>query len=133
LTTATLREGFSNFFASLTNPTHKRLVVQRLAAHTKAIYAMLSSHESRMFSSSILLVYEGDAQALEEGLQTDASDEIVMDVNVDYNVDETVSQCIARTKLIDFAHATFREGEGPDHNILLGVQKVLEHLKLMTP
>jgi inositol-polyphosphate multikinase len=132
LTTTTLPDGFKDYLASLTDPTHKRLIVQRLIADTEAIYAMLSSHESRMYSASILFVYEGDVEALEIGIQEEARDEIVEDED-DENDDEEeiVPQFISKAKLIDFAHAAFREGEGPDHNVLAGVQKVLEHLKMM--
>lgn len=130
LTTETLPDGFSNFFASLTNPTHKKLIIQRFIADTEAIHAMLSRHESRMYSASILFVYEGDAEALETGIQAEAREEVIEE-DEDEAEEETVPQLISKTKLIDFAHAEFREGHGPDMNVLPGVQKVLEHLKMM--
>jgi inositol-polyphosphate multikinase len=107
--------------------------VQRFIADTEAIYAMLSSHESRMYSASILFVYEGDAAALETGIQTEARGEVLQNDDDDDDDDEpeTVPQYISKTKLIDFAHAGFREGEGPDHNVLPGVKTILEHLKMM--
>jgi 1D-myo-inositol-tetrakisphosphate 5-kinase/inositol-polyphosphate multikinase len=131
LTTSTLPDGFASFFSSLTNPTHKRLIVQRLIADTEAIHAMISSHESRMYSASILFVYEGDAEALEMGIQAEAREEVIKDDEDEDDDDETIPQYISKTKLIDFAHATFRDGHGVDHNVLKGVQKVLEHLKMM--
>jgi len=82
-----------------------------------------------MYSSSIFFVYEGDAEALEDGIQEEARGEVVDDDDDDD--EERVPQFISKTKLIDFAHASFKEGEGPDHNVLHGVQKVLEHLKMM--
>ena len=130
LTTQTLPDGFKNYFASLTNPTHKRLIIQRLIADVEAIHAMLSSHESRMFSASILFVYEGHEEALEIGIQSEARGEVV-DEEDEEDEDEMVPQYISKTKLIDFAHAEFRDGEGPDHNVLPGVQKVLELLKML--
>lgn len=132
LTTNTLPDGFKNYFASLTNSMHKRLIVQRFVADIEAVYAMLSSHESRMYSASVLFVYEGDAEALETGIQEEARGEVVEDEDYENDDDEEMTpQFISKTKLIDFAHAAFREGEGPDHNVLVGVQKVLEHLKMM--
>jgi inositol-polyphosphate multikinase len=94
---------------------------------------MLSSHESRMFAASILFVYEGDAEALEIGIQAEAREEVVIDDDDDEEGEdeETSPQFITKTKLIDFAHAVFREGLGPDMNVLVGVQNVLEHLKRM--
>jgi len=92
---------------------------------------MLSSHESRMYSASILFVYEGDAEALEIGIQAEAREEVITYDEDEDEDDETIPQFISKTKLIDFAHATFRDGHGADHNVLKGVQKVLEHLKMM--
>lgn len=131
LTTETLAEGFTNFFASLKNPTHKRLIIQRLIADTQAIHTMLSSHESRMYSSSILYVYEGDEEAIEIGIQNEARGEVVDEEDEEDDETEKVPQYITKTKLIDFAHAAFRQGEGPDHNVLPGIKKILEHLEAM--
>src|SRR5262245_38737541 len=104
-------------------------------ADIQAIDDMLSSHESRMHSASILFVYEGDADALEEGIQAEANGEVILedddDDEADHDDDEKRPQYITKTKLIDFAHARFCQGEGPDHNVLPGVRKVLEHLDLM--
>ena len=131
ITTAQLPEGFANFFASLTNPTHKRLIVQRLIADTQAIHAMLSSHESRMYSASILFVYEGDEASLETGIQAEAREEVVNEEDEGFEEDEeTIPQYISKAKLIDFAHASFRDGDGPDHNVLYGIQKIIEHLDM---
>ena len=89
-----------------------------------------------MYSASILFVYEGDEEALEDGIQSEAIGEVVNEGEEDGNDDdddeeEVVPRFISKTKLIDFAHADFGEGRGPDHNVLPGVQKVLEHLKMM--
>jgi len=94
---------------------------------------MLSRHESRMYSASLLYVYEGDAAALEDGIQAEAREEVVAneDIDVDSEDEEQVPQYISKTKLIDFAHAAFTEGKGVDQNVLFGIEKVLEHLKMM--
>ena len=94
---------------------------------------MVSRHESRMYSASLLYVYEGDAAALEDGIQAEAREEVVADedIDVDSEDEEQVPQYISKTKLIDFAHAAFTEGKGADRNVLFGIEKVLEHLKMM--
>jgi hypothetical protein len=85
-----------------------------------------------MYSASILFVYEGDAEALEMGIQAEARGEVVDEDDDDEGFEEeTVPQLISKTKLIDFAHADFREGHGVDQNVLPGVGKVLEFLKMM--
>jgi inositol-polyphosphate multikinase len=95
---------------------------------------MLSRHESRMYSASILYVYEGDAVALEDGIQAEARQEVVADEDVEVDSEdeeEQVPQYISKTKLIDFAHAAFTDGKGEDRNVIFGIEKVLEHLKMM--
>jgi 1D-myo-inositol-tetrakisphosphate 5-kinase/inositol-polyphosphate multikinase len=86
-----------------------------------------------MYSASLLYVYEGDAAALEDGIQAEAREEVVAneDIDVDSEDEEQVPQYISKTKLIDFAHAAFTEGKGVDQNVLFGIEKVLEHLKMM--
>jgi len=86
-----------------------------------------------MYSASLLYVYEGDAAALEDGIQAEAREEVVADedLDVDSEDEEQVPQYISKTKLIDFAHAAFTEGNGADRNVLFGIEKILEHLKMM--
>jgi 1D-myo-inositol-tetrakisphosphate 5-kinase/inositol-polyphosphate multikinase len=86
-----------------------------------------------MYSASLLYVYEGDAAALEDGIQAEAREEVVADedIDVDSEDEEQIPQYISKTKLIDFAHAAFTEGKGVDRNVLFGIEKVLEHLKMM--
>ena len=83
-----------------------------------------------MYSSSILYVYEGDEEALEIGIQSEARREVVDGDDEDSEMEE-VPQYLSKTKLIDFAHAAFRQGQGPDHNVLPGIKKILEHLDAM--
>lgn len=101
-----------------------------MVADVEAIHAMLLRHESRMYSASLLFVYEGDAEALEEGVQAEAREEVIEEEEED-DEDERIPQYISKIKLIDFAHARFCPGEGPDRNVLPGVEKVLEYLKMM--
>ena len=86
-----------------------------------------------MYSASLLYVYEGDAAALEDGIQAEAREEVVADedLDVDSEDEEQVPQYISKTKLIDFAHAAFTDGKGEDRNVIFGIEKVLEHLKMM--
>ena len=93
---------------------------------------MLQQHEVRMYSASLLFVYEGDAVALENGIQEEAREEVIEEEEEEEDdEDERIPQYISKTKLIDFAHARFCPGDGPDMNVLPGVEKVLEHLKMM--
>jgi inositol-polyphosphate multikinase len=95
---------------------------------------MLSSHESRMYAASLLYVYEGDAEALEMGIQLEAHQEVMDEVDEEEEEEEGEEgepQHISKTKLIDFAHASFRAGEGADTNAIRGVENVLKYLKML--
>lgn len=101
-----------------------------------------------MYSASLLFVYEGDAQAAKEakdaiekaelealqtataagekGLNEEDDDEVELDD------DEEEKPKLAVVKLIDFAHASWTPGEGPDENALRGIRstvKILEDLE----
>ncbi|KAH7116066.1 inositol polyphosphate kinase-domain-containing protein [Dendryphion nanum] len=75
--------------------------------------------ESRMYSASILLVYEGDLdeyhktkKILKDHKPSDDEDE---------DEDEDLPK-LAAVKMIDFAHATWHPGKGPDENALQGIR-----------
>lgn len=112
---------------------------------------VLSSIETRMYSASILLVYEGDPEAhalaaTAEGSrsrpnmsgQNGSSVEVidgsedgqeVEDEAEDENDDEEEEQLRSYAiKMIDFAHASSVPGQGPDENVLHGVRSILELL-----
>ncbi|PYH91785.1 SAICAR synthase-like protein [Aspergillus ellipticus CBS 707.79] len=64
-------EGFRIFLAGAKAGAvdRSRLVAQRLAEELKKVQAVLESEESRMYSSSVLIVYEGDPDAMEHALE----------------------------------------------------------------
>jgi 1D-myo-inositol-tetrakisphosphate 5-kinase/inositol-polyphosphate multikinase len=107
---------------------------------------VLSRHESRMYSASVLLMFEGDgkalraaiennngfAESLEKGEKPSRSNVridsgIVMeDDDFDQEDDIPVLPKIYTVKLIDFAHAQWTPGQGPDENSLLGVRSLID-------
>ena len=56
-----------------------------------------------------------------------ALDQQAEDFNSD--VDESPSPAIHALKLIDFAHASWNPGQGPDQNFLSGLSNVIKILK----
>jgi inositol-polyphosphate multikinase len=97
----------------------------------------LEASESRMFSSSILLVYEGDGEAYLEKerelsvaavcpQKVESEDEDDEDLS---DEDEEEEKKLYAVKIIDFAHATWTPGLGPDENMLQGVRSVLKILE----
>jgi hypothetical protein len=94
-----------------------------------------------MYSASILMVYEGDEQALEKALQEESASNtgnqaqnsevepqgIAEDDDDDEDEDQPEPK-IHDVRLIDFAHAQWTPGQGPDENALQGVRSVLKIL-----
>ncbi|CAM1503279.1 Fc.00g080550.m01.CDS01 [Cosmosporella sp. VM-42] len=107
---------------------------------------ILSRHESRMYSASLLFVFEGDGQALRNAIEennalvdaeagigqaarttkrVDSGIALDEDEEVDDDSDlESSLPQIYSLKLIDFAHAEWTPGKGPDENSLTGVRSL---------
>ncbi|KAI0161048.1 inositol polyphosphate multikinase [Hypoxylon sp. FL1284] len=138
------------------------------AQDLQRVQEVLEKEESRMYSASLLFVFEGDGEALREaieeakagafvpehrrgstrapvanhrvdsgiGLEEDDLREsgIAKDFgDVEYDLDEEEDSDeessfprIYTLKLIDFAHAAWKPGQGPDENVLLGVRSLLK-------
>ncbi|KAF2429015.1 SAICAR synthase-like protein [Tothia fuscella] len=109
-------------------------LTQNFLSEIQEIQQILESQESRMYSASILLVYEGDPVAWKEATEADARYE---DEDVeDDDEDEDSGKKAFAVKLIDFAHARFEDGIGVDENMLKGVRstvKILQELEREIP
>ncbi|KAF2855832.1 SAICAR synthase-like protein [Plenodomus tracheiphilus IPT5] len=102
-----------------------REVLAYFLGEVKDIIEVFEKKESRMYSASILLVYEGDIeeyantkQRLRSALPEDDEEE-----------DEDNLPKLAAVKMIDFAHATWVPGQGPDENALRGMRSTAKILK----
>ncbi|KAG6246001.1 hypothetical protein E4U24_004056 [Claviceps purpurea] len=109
---------------------------------------ILSNNDTRMYSTSLLFVFEGDGVALQKAFDENEAflqlaekqasclqpprrfdsgiafdDEEELDESELENLVEGVPK-ICSVKLIDFAHASWAPGQGPDENILLGVRSL---------
>ncbi len=117
-----------------------KTLVQRLLREVKALEKIVAGQESRMISASILYVYEGDAKALTEAIEEQRTmieagkhpssvggggDEERED---DENEEDTGLKVDA-VKVIDFAHASWTPGLGPDENSLQGIRSVIRILQ----
>ncbi|KAI9724003.1 MAG: hypothetical protein M1812_000721 [Candelaria pacifica] len=137
-----VQEAFEEFLfvesAGITESVGKTLV-ERLLTEIKALEKIVARQESRMVSASILYVYEGDGKALEEALDEervllaekshskisgDGDDE-----EEDDDDEEDVKSKVDAVKLIDFAHASWTPGLGPDENVLQGIRSVIRILQ----
>jgi 1D-myo-inositol-tetrakisphosphate 5-kinase/inositol-polyphosphate multikinase len=110
-----------------------KLVAQAFLADVRRIQAVLEAQESRMFSSSLLFVFEGDGAALrlamEEASRSPATLVNGDDESEEEEEDDAIGPKIYAVKVIDFAHAEWTPGMGPDENSLLGVRSVANILE----
>jgi len=138
-----------------------KAVARAFMEEVKHVQEVLEKEETRMYSSSLLFVFEGDGEALRAaideqsasvtmsqkgrgeaaGRSTSRVDSgIAMDEDTgelilteglagedfdDDDDDESVPR-IYCVKLIDFAHAAFTPGQGPDENSLTGVRSLVQ-------
>lgn len=138
LHTGNVHEAFENFLFSSSAGVDEelgKLVAQAFLAELSKVEAVLSSQESRMFSASLLFVFEGDGKALRNAMEEASRSPSTM-VNGDEEDeeeedDEMLGPKIYTVKVIDFAHAEWVPGMGPDANAILGVRsvsKILENI-----
>lgn len=171
-----VKEGFETFLAGAKGGKidHSKLIAKRLAGDLRNIQQVLEAEESRMYSSSALIVYEGDPEALEHALdeekkaaenppaEEDEDEEEeenfvlqhggsfkVIDINggegdlsqnaINISIDPGTTQLtsledeedeeeppkVLDLRLIDFAHAQWTPGQGPDENVLMGVRSLI--------
>ena len=109
-------------------------IVRRFIREVESVQYILENEESRMYGASILMVYEGDEETLEESISNEDREEVQTDED-DVDGEEEDDEENARPhkvhalRLIDFAHARWTPGEGPDENALEGVRSILKILK----
>ncbi|KAL6232662.1 hypothetical protein BDW75DRAFT_217181 [Aspergillus navahoensis] len=146
-----------------------KLVASRLAAGLRRVQRVLESEESRMYSSSVLIIYEGDPDAMElaleeerkakeappqdleqedededdsDGLELqdianlpagengainitiDAQTAQIGDLEEEEEEDDEEGPKVHDLRLIDFAHASWTPGQGPDENVLRGLRNL---------
>lgn len=119
------------------------LIAKRMLRELESIQYVLENEESRMYSASVLWVYEGDDEALEAGLKAEKDedgqaeedgevDDNDNDIDIDDDDDdddEVITQKVLEARLIDFAHASWTPGQGPDENALRGIRNIVKILK----
>ncbi|SRR6267378_5495112 len=124
-------------------------VLNAIRQSVQEIRDVMSAIEMRMVGGSLLIVYEGDWDRAEmgvqwlakqcehatgegegelEGVEEEGSekDEDSEDESEDEQRGESKPPCVV--KVIDFAHTQLRPGEGPDRGVLKGLETVLSLL-----
>ena len=140
-----VREGFTDFFmfpkaSNAKSPVRK--VIKRFLEDLDGLLYVLEREESRMYSASLLFVYEGDKDVLKEAFAHEQQENDESAANGtesrdtheethEEDFDDEEKPAVQALKLIDFAHAEWTPGQGPDENLLRGLRstiKVLEGL-----
>ncbi|KAH8728749.1 inositol polyphosphate kinase-domain-containing protein [Phaeosphaeriaceae sp. PMI808] len=102
-----------------------REVLAFFLGEVKDVIDVFEKKESRMYGASILMVYEGDVDEYAKTKQVLRS---ARPGGEDDDDDENEPK-LAAVKLIDFAHATWQPGSGPDENALKGMRNTASILK----
>lgn len=141
----TVPQGFGEYFRLSRNDKPQgpvKKVIRRFIDDLEAMAQVLENEESRMYSASLLFVYEGDQEALQDAFTTE-KDILASLNNSTAETDETLNgngtieeddeapvkfPSIQSLKLIDFAHAEWTPGQGPDENVLHGIRNVTKIL-----
>ena len=138
-----IHQGFQNYFfmenAGVTKLLAKK-VIQRFIRDLQEFREVLEHEESRLYSSSLLFIYEGDGNALEEafneerrlleagkGMNVEADNKEEGDEDEDDEDEDEGAEWpkVQVVKLIDFAHASWTPGQGADVNLLHGVKNLI--------
>jgi len=171
----TVRDSLEAYFFNEGGGVTRKLgkkVIERFLEDLRDLQEVLAREESRMYSASLLFVYEGDGAALEADLETvKRLSELEADIEAGKQVvpshihhngslarngadhekegvvitvpaeevgeededldgeDEFMPPKIQAVKVIDFAHAAWTPGHGPDENFLHGLRNVIKMLE----
>ncbi|KAJ9138457.1 Kinase [Pleurostoma richardsiae] len=139
-----------------------RAVADAFRRDLERVRDILEKEESRMYSSSLLFVFEGDGAALraavddasgsaaasairekeepgratlrvDSGIDMGEDGEIILSTDIEEDSeDEREEPRIYTLKLIDFAHAQWTPGMGPDENTLAGVRSLIDIFEELT-
>lgn len=135
---STVRQGFEDFFLlerdAVVEGSLKKVII-RFLEDLEALQLVLEREESRMYSASLLFVYEGDQDSLKDAFlaEKEDGDASTNGVNGDETHEESGDDdepklAVQALKLIDFAHAEWTPGQGRDENLLHGLGHVINIL-----
>jgi len=115
----------------------RRRVVEGIALDVRRIQKLMEKEETRMYSTSLLLIIEGDREALQRARENEKASKkeqapednegeyVLQDEDEEEEEeDEETEFLTCSASLIDFAHAAFTPNLGPDENTLRGIRNV---------
>lgn len=139
-----IKDGFATFFSGLTTGLRSdeaAELLETVEAEVAKARQLLERRESRMYSASILIVYEGDTAALDQmmggqpktpRLQEKAPTLGEVKKSEEEEEDEENEAPTAyKVKMIDFAHAAWTPGQGKDENVIVGLKNVEKQMDML--
>lgn len=118
LTKKTFPEALNAFFCM--EASIRKHLLTKFLQRLQLLYNCLLDTEIRVFSGSLLFIYEGDSLAWTG--DWDARDPLLADPVDDEDEPEYI---LSSLHMIDFAHAEMVPGKGYDENILQGVENLI--------
>lgn len=126
-TPQTIEIFLSQFWPLLCSDNYVFSTLASIIAQLEQLHAVLSSQHLEMHSASVLLIYEGNLEALhrkatsvgDENHADDSDDDLIAEKNK-----------LVDVRLIDFAHTT--QSDRPDYDVLGGLSALIASLKKLT-
>ncbi|KAJ1939559.1 hypothetical protein EC988_007280, partial [Linderina pennispora] len=110
LTDQTIGDAFKEFFAAAgeVSEEFRRYIVRQFVLELQDYLRVVEGMEARMYASSLLFVYEADAERYQRFLADDGVDGML------------------DLRAIDFAHSRWTPGQGSDACYLVGLHKLID-------
>lgn len=121
----TVVDGIAQFFSD--DVPLRRQLLTRFHQRLQLLYNCLLDAEVRIKSGSLFFIYEGSPQRwlqLDEDAYFDR-DPLVHCADADDD-DDDAAPPLSRLGFIDFAHSTYADGDGPDENVVVGVENLID-------
>ncbi|KAJ2888374.1 hypothetical protein FB639_000679 [Coemansia asiatica] len=134
-TESVVSEALAPFFApaeSAVSPEYRRFIINQFIAEIKEYRDVIRSSETRMFSSSLLFVYDTSKSRYAAFLQKSVPEKsgmISCDDNSDSDQEPENADALLDMKAIDFAHSHWVPGQGPDEQYLFGLDNLIRLLQ----
>ncbi|KAK5121733.1 hypothetical protein LTR85_004608 [Meristemomyces frigidus] len=131
-----VKDGFATFFAGLTTglkPDDVAELLETIEAEVAKARHTLERLECRMYSASLLIIYEGDSTALDMLMGGEPKTPRVQEKaptlgevkqSEEEEEEEDDPPVAFRVNIIDFAHATWTPGQGKDENVITGLKNI---------
>ena len=117
----TISQGFEEYFQMPQGVKAKgaiRKVIRRFVEDLRAIERVIEKEESRMYSASLLFVYEGDQQALQDAFATERDIIASLDRKISHANDPTSANVTTNINGVVKGNGT-ANGNGTDGNVMV--------------